>query len=141
MKLAIEEAEKAALRGSVPVGAIISLRGRVISSAGNEVLKNKDPTAHAEMVAIRKACAQLGCSILENCDIYVTLEPCSMCAQAISLARISRLYFGAYDDKYGGIIHGCRVFEHSLHRPEVIGGISETPCAKILQNFFKNKRN
>ncbi|MDR2720756.1 MAG: nucleoside deaminase [Puniceicoccales bacterium] len=141
MKLAIQEAEKAAERGSVPVGAVIILEDNVIASAGNEVLKSSDPTAHAEIVAIRRACAQLGCNILENCDIYITLEPCAMCAQAIALARISRLYFGAYDKKYGGVVHGCHVFDHSIHKPEVIGGISEALCAKILQNFFKSRRN
>jgi cytosine deaminase len=141
MKLAIEQAEEAALRGSVPVGAVITLNNKVIASAGNEVLKNADPTAHAEVVAIRRACIQLGYNILEDCDIYVTLEPCTMCAQAISLARISRLYFGAYDKKYGGVLHGCHVFDYAIHKPEVIGGISETLCAKILQNFFKDRRN
>jgi cytosine deaminase len=141
MKLAIEEAKKASLRGSVPVGAVIVLQDKVIASAGNEVLKNADPTAHAEIICIGMACRHLNCSILKHCDIYVTLEPCAMCAQAISLARISRLYFGAYDSKYGGVVHGCRVFNYSLHKPEIVGGISETLCTEILQNFFKDRRN
>lgn len=140
MNLAIEEAKSASLRGSVPIGAIIALEGKVISLAGNEVKKNNDPTAHAEMLAIKRACCTISSSILLNCDIYVTLEPCAMCAQAISLARIKRLYFGAYDNKYGGVINGCRVFKYSLHKPEVIGGIRETTCGEILRAFFYERR-
>ncbi|MDR3179615.1 MAG: nucleoside deaminase [Holosporaceae bacterium] len=140
MKIALEEAEFAAQRGSVPVGAVIVLDNRLVARAGNEVIKNIDPTAHAEMIALRRASQFLGQSILDKCDIYVTLEPCPMCAQAISLARIRRLYFGAYDVKYGGVIHGCRVFDHATHRPEIISGVFETQCAKILQNFFSVRR-
>lgn len=141
MQLAIKEAEIAADRGSVPVGAVIVYNNEVISSAGNEVLMNCDPTAHAEILAIRRASRALNSVILNECDIYVTLEPCAMCAQAISLARLRRLYFGAYDEKYGGVIHGARVLDHSLHKTEVICGIWETQCAQILKKFFCSKRN
>lgn len=140
MVLALEEAELAAQRGSVPVGAVIVLDDRLLVRAGNEVIRDHDPTAHAEIVAIRRACRLLGQLMLDRCDIYVTLEPCAMCAQALSLARIRRLYFGAYDVKYGGVVHGCRVFEHAIHKPEVISGVSETQCTKILQNFFSGRR-
>ena len=143
MNLAIEEAMKASSMDSVPVGAVIvSTTGTatIIVSAGNEVQKNMDPTAHAEVVAIRKACASMESLVLSECDIYVTLEPCPMCAQAISLARIRRLYFGAYNEKFGGVVNGCRVFDNSIHKPEIISGILETQCAKILKNFFKCKR-
>jgi cytosine deaminase len=116
-------------------------RGQIISSAGNEVIKNSDPTAHAEIIAIRQACRLLSAHILDGCDIYVTLEPCPMCAQAISLTRIRRLYFGAYDPRYGGVEHGARIFDHALHKTEIIGGILATRCAKILKDFFENKRN
>ena len=97
-------------------------------------------TAHAEILAIRRACTYLKTHMLTECDLYVTLEPCAMCAQAISLARIRRLYFGAYDVKYGAIVHNARVFSHSLHKPEYIGGVLETQCAKILQQFFQKRR-
>lgn len=140
MKIAEQEAIKAINRNSVPVGAVIVQEEKIISSAGNEVIKDMDPTAHAEILAIRRACFALKTEFLDTCDMYVTLEPCAMCAQAISLARIRRLYFGAYDKKYGAIIHGCRVFDYSLHKPEVIGGVFETQCEKILVDFFKTKR-
>lgn len=141
MQLAINEAEKAALRGSIPVGAVIVCNNEVISAAGNEVLMSLDPTAHAEILAIRRAANSLKTVILNNCDMYVTLEPCAMCAQAISLARIRRLYFGAYDEKYGSVMHGSHIFDHALHKPEVICGVWETPCAQILKKFFSAKRN
>lgn len=140
MKLALAEANEARKRNSVPVGAVISQGEQLISSAGNEVMKNNDPTAHAEILAMRKACITLGSRILENCEIYVTLEPCAMCAQAISLARIKTLYFGAYDQKYGAVIHNARIFQYSPHKPDVYGGIMEVECKKILLDFFKNKR-
>ena len=140
MKVALNEAKKAEKRGSIPVGAVIVYENKIISSAGNEVIKNNDPTAHAEISALRTAGSYLNSCFLDECDIYVTLEPCPMCAQAISLARIRRLYFGAYSPKYGGIEHGCRVFDHALHKTEVIGGVLETQCAKILQNFFKENK-
>jgi tRNA(adenine34) deaminase len=140
MSIALEEAHKAFQRESVPVGAVIVLNGDIISRAGNEVILNCDPTAHAEIIAIRRASAVLNTPILSECDMYVTLEPCPMCAQAISFARIRRVYFGAYDIKYGGVDHGCRVFDHSLHKTEVIGGILKTQCEEVLQNFFREKR-
>ncbi|MDR1560849.1 MAG: nucleoside deaminase [Holosporaceae bacterium] len=140
MELALDEALNAKKRGSVPVGAIIVSDRKIISMSGNEMIKKTDPTAHAEILAIQKACQIMRSRILEKCDIYVTLEPCAMCAQAISLARIRRLYFGAYDTKYGGTEHGARIFDHALHKTEVIGGILETQCMKILQNFFALKR-
>ena len=140
MDLAIHNAHRASLRGEVPVGAIVAFENKVISSASNETIENKDPTAHAEILAIRRACIALNSHILDECDIYVTLEPCAMCAQAISLARIRRLYFGAYDKKYGGVEHGCRVFDHAIHKTEIIGGVFETQCSKILQDFFKKRR-
>lgn len=140
MESAINEAFEASLRGSVPVGALITFENNIISRAGNETIANKDPTAHAEILAIRRACLILDTHILDACNIYVTLEPCAMCAQAISLARIKRLYFGAYDKKYGGVEHGCRVFDHAIHKTEIIGGVFETQCSKILQDFFKKRR-
>ncbi len=140
MELALYKARNASLRGSVPVGAVITFKDKIISSASNETIKNKDPTAHAEILAIRRACLALDSHILDRCDIYVTLEPCAMCAQAISLSRIKRLYFGAYDKKYGSVVHGCRVFDYAIHKTEVIGGVFETQCSKILQDFFKKRR-
>ncbi len=140
MEHALVEAQAAAERNSVPVGAVITLGDTIIARAGNEVWKNNDPTAHAEILAIRRACTYLKTHMLTECDLYVTLEPCAMCAQAISLARIRRLYFGAYDVKYGAIVHNARVFSHSLHKPEYIGGVLETQCAKILQQFFQKRR-
>jgi cytosine deaminase len=112
----------------------------VISSAGNEVVKNLDPTAHAEILAIRRACACLNSYIIDECDIYVTLEPCAMCAHAIYLSRIRRLYFGAYDIKHGIMNKPSGIFDESIYKTEVIGGVCETQCAKILQNFFEKKR-
>jgi len=140
MRLAIQEAEKAKNRGSVPVGAVVVRNNRIISSAGNEVIKNSDPTAHAEILAIRRACASLMSPIINECDIYVTLEPCAMCAQAISFARIRRLYFGAYDVKYGAVIHGSRIFDKALHKPEVVGGVLESQNIDIICKFFQHKR-
>lgn len=140
MFAAIWEAVKAFKRFSVPVGAVIVQKDIIISKAGNEVLKNKDPTAHAEILAIRRASSKLGTQFLCDCDMYVTLEPCAMCAQAISLARIRRLYFGAYDHKCGAVTHGAHIFKYSNHKPEVLGGILESQCSKILQRFFENKR-
>lgn len=138
MQLALNEAEIAAKRLSVPVGAVIVSEGKLIASAGNEIRQNNDPTAHAEILTIRKAAECLRTTHLTNCDIYVTLEPCAMCAQAISLARIRRLYFGAYDAKYGAVEHNARVFTYALHKPEVIGGIMETACSDLLKKFFRN---
>lgn len=143
MQLALRQAQEAAGLGEVPVGAVIvDSDGAVIAKAGNRTEADADPTAHAEMLAIRAAARALGSPRLAECDLYVTLEPCAMCASAIAAARLRRLYFGAYDPKSGGVEHGAKVFEHATchHKPEVIGGISETEAAKLLQDFFKDKR-
>lgn len=139
---AISEARNAAENGEVPIGAVIVKDGQIIASAHNLVEGNSDPTAHAEMLAIRSASEILKSPRLIDCDLYVTLEPCAMCAQAISLARIRRLYFGAYDEKGGGVENGARVFSHATcnHKPEVYGGISESECGDLLREFFKGKR-
>ena len=140
MLCAVTEAISAKQAGSIPIGAVIVRNGEILSSAGNEVIRRCDPTAHAEILAIRAACLAIDSFLLNECDIYVTLEPCPMCAQAISLAHIRRLYFGAYSPKYGGVDHGCKIFDHALHKTEVIGGVLETQCAEILQNFFKENK-
>ena len=143
MQHALAEAEAAGARAEVPIGAVIvTADGRLIASAGNRTRELKDPTAHAEMLAIRAACAALGTERLPDCDLYVTLEPCPMCAAAISFARIRRLYFGASDPKGGGVEHGPRVFSHATchHAPEVYGGISETEAARLLVAFFEERR-
>lgn len=144
MDMALAEAEAAALRGEVPVGAvIIDAKGAVLARAGNRVLELKDPTAHAEMLAIRAAAAVLGSERLIGCDLYVTLEPCPMCAGAISFARLRRLYYGASDEKGGGVDHGPRIFAQSTchHAPEVYGGMSERQAGDLLRNFFAARRN
>lgn len=144
MQCAIHEAEKACTQDEVPVGAVIvdSLSGDIIAVAHNEMEQRRDPTAHAEMLAIRRAVAARGRGRLEDCDLYVTLEPCPMCAQAISFSRIRRLYFGAYDPKGGGVDHGAKIFNASSchHIPEVIGGLEEKECAQLLRDFFEKKR-
>ncbi|MDD9992092.1 MAG: nucleoside deaminase [Rhodospirillales bacterium] len=144
MDLALAEAEEAAARGEVPVGAVVvdGHSGAVLARAGNEVEARHDPTAHAEMLAIRAAAAERGSARLPDCDIYVTLEPCAMCAQAISFARLRRLYFGAVDPKGGGVEHGARIFQQPTchHRPEVIGGVQETRAAALLRRFFEARR-
>ena len=144
MQCAIYEAEKAYSQDEVPVGAVIvdSLSGQIIAKAHNEMETRQDPTAHAEMLAIKRATEILGQGRLENCDLYVTLEPCPMCAQAISFARFRRLYFGAYDPKGGGVTHGAKIYSASSchHTPEIIGGLEEKKCAQILIKFFENKR-
>jgi tRNA(Arg) A34 adenosine deaminase TadA len=143
MPIAIDEAKKAEDRGEVPVGALIEIDGKVISSAGNRTRELKDPTAHAEILAIRNACSILGVERLIGANLYVTLEPCPMCAAAISHARIANLYYGASDIKSGGVNQGPCIFNHpqSHHKPEVYDGISETECKKLLLEFFKQKRN
>lgn len=144
MDIAFAEAEAAALRGEVPVGAVVvDPGGTVIARAGNRTLELKDPTAHAEMLAIRAACAALGSERLTGCDLHVTLEPCPMCAAAISFARLRRLYYGAADEKGGGVDHGPRIFEHPTchHRPEVYGGLGETRAAALLRDFFAARRS
>lgn len=143
MDLALEEAERARAQGEVPIGAVIvSADGAVLARAGNCTLQLRDPTAHAELLAIREACAKLGSERLTGCDLYVTLEPCAMCAAAISFARIRRLYFGASDPKGGAVEHGPRFFTQATchHAPEVIGGIGETRAASLLKDFFSERR-
>lgn len=144
MGLALEEAGRAAKGGEVPVGAVVidPAGGRVLAAAGNRVEELSDPTAHAEMLALRAAASVLGSPRLAGCDLYVTLEPCPMCAAAISFARIRRLYFGAYDPKGGGVVHGPRIYAHPTchHRPEVYGGIREDEAASLLRAFFRDRR-
>ena len=140
---ALEEAAKAFERGEVPVGAvIIEKSGTIIARAGNETRARLDPSAHAEVLAIRKACNTLKMDKLVNCDIYVTLEPCAMCAALIANARIRRIYFAASDPKSGGIQQGARVFDHKQthHVPEIYSGIGEEKAVKLLRNFFAMKR-
>ena len=142
MELALAEARAAAAAGEVPVGCVIVRAGQPVARAGNRTLVDRDPTAHAEMVVIRQAAAQLGSERLPDCDLYVTLEPCTMCAAAISLARIRRLYFGAADPKGGAVEHGVRFFSAPtcLHRPEVYGGIGESEAGALLRTFFAARR-
>jgi tRNA(adenine34) deaminase len=144
MLIALEQARLAFDKAEVPVGAIImeAKTGRVIASAHNQVKELNDPTAHAEIIAIRSAATLLGNARLKGFDIYVTLEPCAMCAQAISLARIRKLTFGAYDPKGGGVEHGSRVFSHAScnHVPEVIGGVEESASGGMLRKFFSQRR-
>ncbi len=142
MQAALAEARRAAARGEVPVGAVVVRDGRVVAAAGNRVEADADPTAHAEILALRAAAALVGAPRLPDCDLYVTLEPCPMCAAAIAFARIRRVYFGAYDPKGGGVEHGPRIFDQPTchHRPEVYGGIGEAPAAELLRDFFKARR-
>jgi tRNA(adenine34) deaminase len=143
MDLALQEAERARDRGEVPIGAVlVSAGGEVLARAGNHTLALHDPTAHAELLAIRAACAKLGNERLDGCDLYVTLEPCAMCAAAISFARIRRLYFGAADPKGGAVEHGPRLFAQATchHAPEVVGGLGETQAASLLKAFFASRR-
>ncbi len=129
----------------IPVGAVIvdSVTGNIIASSHNEVELRKDPSAHAELLAIQRACTAKGSKFLETCDLYVTLEPCPMCAAALSLARIRRVYFGAYDPKSGGVEHGPRIYTHPTchHKPDVYGGIMEAECGTLLKNFFQKRRS
>ena len=143
MELALAKGRAAAARGEVPVGAVIvGPDGSVLASAGNRSRELNDPTAHAEIVAIRAACALLGQERLAGCDLYVTLEPCPMCAAAISFARIRRLYYGASDPKGGGVEHGPRIYNQPTchHAPEVYSGLSETDAAALLRSFFAERR-
>ena len=139
---ALDEARAAAARSEVPVGAVVVRDGEVLAAAGNRTEELNDPTAHAEMLALRAAAASSGNSRLGGCDLYVTLEPCPMCAQAISLFRVRRLYFGASDLKGGGVEHGPRIFTQPTchHAPEVYGGIAETEVAALLKAFFQARR-
>jgi tRNA(Arg) A34 adenosine deaminase TadA len=143
MALALEQARSAAARGEVPVGAVIvAPDGSVLAAEGNQVEALNDPTAHAELLAIRAAAAKSGVPRLVDCDLYVTLEPCPMCAQAISFARIRRLYYGASDPKGGGVEHGPYIFAQPTchHAPEIYSGIAETEAAALLKAFFRARR-
>ncbi len=144
IEIALAEARDAARRGEIPVGAVVAdpATGRVIARAGNRTRELLDPTAHAEMLAIRAACAALGSERLTGLDLYVTLEPCAMCAGAIAAARIARLCYGAADPKSGGVEQGARVFSHpqAHHAPEVFGGLAEAECAALLRDFFTGLR-
>ena len=144
MEVALQSAELSAKRKEVPVGAVVvdSKTGRIVGKAGNQMISRSDPTAHAEMLAIKAAANMIGSQRLVDCDIYVTLEPCPMCAAAISHARIRRLYFGAFDPKGGGVEFGPRIYDHDTchHKPEVYGGIGEAQSARLLKDFFANKR-
>jgi tRNA(Arg) A34 adenosine deaminase TadA len=140
---ALAEAVAAAAAGEVPVGAVlVDAAGDIAAAAGNRVERDRDPTAHAEMLVLRAGAARLGVKRLAGCDLYVTLEPCPMCAAAIGLAHIRRLYFGAYDPKGGGVEHGPRIFDQPTchHRPEIYGGIGERAAADLLRKFFKKRR-
>lgn len=144
MQKAIKIAKRSLDNDEVPIGAIIvdSCSGEIISSSSNRMHSLSDPTMHAEMNVIREACKIKSNSRLNDCDLYVTLEPCPMCAQAISFARIRRLYFGAYDPKGGGVEHGAKIFNASscFHKPEIYGGIEEKECSQLLKDFFSRKR-
>jgi tRNA(adenine34) deaminase len=142
MDLALAQAKEAGMRGEVPVGAVLVRDGKVIGASGNRVEELYDPTAHAEMVVIREVTRLLKNPRLMGGDLYVTLEPCPMCATALSFARIDRIFFGAFDPKGGGIDHGPRIFDQPTchHRPEVFGGLSEQACAGLLTEFFEAKR-
>lgn len=142
MEMALDQARAAGERGEVPVGCVIVRDGAVIALAGNRVIAERDPTAHAEIVAIRQAGVMLGSERLEDCDLYVTLEPCAMCAGAIAIARIRRLYYGAGDPKGGAVDNGVKFFASPTchHRPEVYGGMAEAEASALLKDFFKERR-
>ena len=142
MDIALAEARLAAERGETPVGAVIVANGKVLAQNGNRTRELSDPTAHAEILVIREVCAALGSERLPDADLYVTLEPCPMCAMAISSARIARVYYGAADPKSGGVEQGPRIFSHNQchHKPEVYGGINEAEAGDILRAFFEARR-
>ncbi len=143
MELALVQATAAAARGEVPVGAVLTdSGGNVLAAVGNQVEQDHDPTAHAEMLALRAGAARLGRARLAECDLWVTLEPCAMCAAAIALGRLRRLYFGAWDPKGGAVEHGPRLFAHPTthHRPEIYSGIEERRAAALLRDFFLTRR-
>lgn len=143
MELALAEGRAAAARGEVPVGAVVvAPSGVLLAQAGNRTRELNDPTAHAEVLAVRAACAALGDERLTGCDLYVTLEPCPMCAAAISFARVRRLYYGASDPKSGGVEHGARVFSHATchHVPEIYSGLGEAEATHLLRTFFGGLR-
>jgi len=140
--MALEEARAAGARGEVPVGCVIVRDGAVVARDGNRTLADRDPTAHAEIIAIRAAAASLGSERLEGCDLYVTLEPCAMCAGAVAFARIRRLYYGAADPKGGAVDNGVKFFASPSchHRPEVYGGLAEAEAGALLKAFFRERR-
>jgi tRNA(adenine34) deaminase len=142
MDMALEEARAAGARGEVPVGSVIVRDGAVVGRAGNRTLADRDPTAHAEIIAIRQAAASLGSERLEDCDLYVSLEPCAMCAGAVAFARIRRLYYGAADPKGGAVDNGVKFFGSPSchHRPEVYGGLAEAEAGALLKDFFRERR-
>ena len=142
MRRALDLAAEAAAAGEVPVGAVITLDDRIVSEAGNAMRTGNDPTAHAEMVALRAAGSALGTSRLDRATLWVSLEPCPMCAAAAGLARVARIVFAAEDPKGGGVLHGPRIFAQPTchHRPEVFGGLDETRSATLLKTFFQAKR-
>lgn len=142
MRRALDLAAEAARAGEVPVGAVVTLDDEIVAEARNAMRGSSDPTAHAEMVAIRAAAERLGTSRLDLCTIWVTLEPCAMCAAAIALARFKALRFGAEDPKGGGVVHGARIFAQPTchHRPDVLGGIGEDESAELLRGFFADRR-
>jgi tRNA(adenine34) deaminase len=142
MDAALEQARLAGLRGEVPIGAVVVKDGVIISAAGNRTRELSDPTAHAEVLAIRKACKQAGSERLPGYDLYVTLEPCPICAGTISAARIARLYYGATDVKSGGTVHGARVFSHPQchHVPEIYDGLAAVEAEALLKEFFASRR-
>jgi tRNA(adenine34) deaminase len=142
MAMALDEARAAGARGEVPVGCVIVRGGAVVARAGNRTLADRDPTAHAEIIAIRAAAASLGSERLDACDLYVTLEPCAMCAGAVAFARIRRLYYGAADPKGGAVDNGVQFFASPTchHRPEVYGGLAEAEAGVLLKEFFRERR-
>ena len=142
MEAAFAEAQSAAARGEVPIGAVVVAGGEILARAGNRTRELNDPTAHAEMLAIRAACSAMGSERLPDADLYVTLEPCPMCAAAISFARIRRLYFGAADEKGGAVVSGARLYTLPTchHAPEIYAGISEKRAAQMLKSFFRDRR-
>jgi tRNA(Arg) A34 adenosine deaminase TadA len=142
MRAALDLAAEAAEAGEVPVGAVVTLGQRIVAEARNAMRSSSDPTAHAEMVAIRAAAERLGTSRLDDCTLWVTLEPCAMCAAAIAIARLKALRFGAEDPKGGGVVHGPRIFAQPTchHRPDVLGGIGEVEAADLLRAFFAERR-
>jgi tRNA(Arg) A34 adenosine deaminase TadA len=143
MQRALDRAREAAERGEVPIGCVVvGPNGEILAEAGNRTETDRDPTAHAELLAIRAAAAKIGAPRLVDCDLHVTLEPCPMCAQAISFARLRRVYYGASDPKGGGVEHGPRIFQQPTchHRPEVYSGIAESEAAELLKAFFRESR-
>ncbi len=142
MRLALDRAREAAIAGEVPVGAVVTRGGEILAATANRMRTGSDPTAHAEMVALREAALAIGSSRLDECDLWVTLEPCAMCAGAIALPRIARLYFAAPDPKGGAVLHGPRLFSQPTchHAPEIYGGIGESEAAEMLEDFFRERR-